>query len=337
MLENIKEMLLEKPEHIENILDAFEFCNITKNNREIRCARSEFGNKSSIRIKIKDNPHLFVKDYARAVSKDFISFIMNERGVEFKEVLAVIKNELNLTDYSFSSQKKKRPIFGGLFNRLSKNRTFVNSVLDESVLNAYIQKPNARFLRDGISIETQKVFGIGYDVESQRITIPIRNSYGQLVGVKGRANWEVTEDEPKYLYMYNMYAGEVLYGYCENYSEMVNGVIIICEAEKAVMQAHSMGYHNFVAIGGSSLSAIQAKLIIGMMPKKIILMMDKGIDQEVIDKNIETLNVFSRMFDIEICWWNPNQQDVPDKANPVDLGKQRLDKALKYELEEDGI
>ena len=50
MLENIKEMILEKPEHIENILDVFEFCNITKNNREIRCARSEFGNKSSIRI-----------------------------------------------------------------------------------------------------------------------------------------------------------------------------------------------------------------------------------------------------------------------------------------------
>lgn len=331
MLEDIKELLLQEPEHIKNVLEQYDFYNVTVGTREIRCARSEIGNKTSIRIKLEDNPQLFVQDYAKAKSRDIISFIMNERDVEFKDVLNTIKEELGITDY-YCAKQKKRKIFGGFFQRLSKHRSFVNEVLDESVLDQYIKLPNRRFSEDGITIETQKVFGIGYDVVSQRITIPIRNSFGQLVGVKGRANWEVGDDEPKYLYMYNMFAGEVLFGYCENYSDIQNGTVVICEAEKAVMQAHSMGYHNFVAIGGNTISTIQAKLIMGMLPKKIVLMLDKGLEDEIIEKNIETLETFSRMFDIEIYWWDASSNDIPDKANAVDLGKDRLDYALANEL-----
>lgn len=336
MLEDIKEMLLEDPEHIKNVLEVYDFCSITIGTKEIRCARSEFGNKSSIRIKLVNNPQLFVNDYARAISKDLISFIMSERDVEFKKVLNTIKEELGITNYYFV-REKKRPIFGGFFQKLSKNRTFENEVLDESVLEQYIKLPNRRFSQDGISIETQMLFGIGYDVESQRITIPIRNSFGQLVGVKGRANWEVNEDEAKYLYLYNMSKSEVLFGYSENYSDMQNGTVVICEAEKAVMQAHSIGYHNFIAIGGNTISDIQAKLIMSVMPKRIILMLDKGLDNEVIEKNINTLETFSKMFDIEILWWDASADDIPDKANAVDLGKERLDYALEHELIGDNI
>ena len=61
-------------------------------------------------------------------------------------------------------------------------------------------------------------------------------------------------------------------------------------------------------------------------------MLDKGLEDEIIEKNIETLETFSRMFDIEIYWWDASSNDIPDKANAVDLGKDRLDYALANEL-----
>ena len=41
MFEEVKERLLEQPESIEHILDAFGFVRIKRNHREIRCAFDE--------------------------------------------------------------------------------------------------------------------------------------------------------------------------------------------------------------------------------------------------------------------------------------------------------
>lgn len=41
-------------------------------------------------------------------------------------------------------------------------------------------------MNDGISEPTQIEFEIGFDMDTKRFTIPIRNENGKLVGVKGR-------------------------------------------------------------------------------------------------------------------------------------------------------
>ena len=56
------------------------------------------------------------------------------------------------------------------------------------------------FLKDNISYETQQEFDIGYDEQTNRITIPIFSEIGDLVGVKGRIfKEELNEEAPKYV------------------------------------------------------------------------------------------------------------------------------------------
>ena len=42
---------------------------------------------------------------------------------------------------------------------------------------------------DRISLNVQVKWKIGYDPNTDRITIPIRNEFGQLIGIKGRRNY----------------------------------------------------------------------------------------------------------------------------------------------------
>ena len=69
------------------------------------------------------------------------------------------------------------------------------------------------FHNDNISYEVQREFEIGYDDFSNRITIPIRDEIGSLVGVKGRLfQRELTDDEMKYLYIEPCNRSQILYG-----------------------------------------------------------------------------------------------------------------------------
>ena len=132
--------------------------------------------------------------------------------------------------------------------------------------------------------ETQEYFNLHYDVENQRIVIPIYNSYGELIGAKGRANWKVEPDEQKYYYLIPCRISETLYGYSHNYPYLTNNTVYVAESEKAVMQAYSIGYRNFVSIGGSSLSTKQCVLLRELSPQKIIFLLDEGLDKDTIKK-----------------------------------------------------
>ena len=335
MIKHLKQMLLERPDAICNILEQFDFHNIVilGSGHEIRFGRSSESKKNAISIRIRDNDWLTVKDFSKAVSLDIFSYIAQEKNVELKDVFAAVKKELGIDNYYDLDRETKRTVFGGFFNKIGKNRKYEQTVISEEILDEYEKVPAQRFIRDGISIKTQKKFGIGYDKESQRITIPLRNQFGELLGIKGRANWEVDDEEPKYLFLHKCMMSQILYGYYENYSHMYGGDVIVCEAEKAVLQADSMGYHNVVGIGGSSISTAQAKLIVGMMPKRIILCMDEGVNMEVIQKNLDTLHTFARMFDIKIGWWNSDYDiDIPEKASPTDLGKTKFEEILREQI-----
>ena len=326
-------MLLERPDAICNILQRFDFYNVTTRSNEIRFGRAPDSTKGAISIRLLDNDWLNVKDYSKAISLDFFSYISEEKGVELRSVFQATKEELGITDWYQLETKTKRMIFGGFFNRIGKNKRLDNKVIDETVLSEYEAVPSQRFLRDGISLKTQKKFGIRYDSESQRIIIPLRDQFGQLVGCKGRANWETSEDEAKYLFLYKCMMSQILYGDYENYLYMYNKDVIICEAEKSVLQADSMGYHNVVAIGGNSLSATQAKMIVGMMPKRIILCLDEGLNIDVIQKNLNTIYTFAKMFDIQIGWWNSDYDiDIPEKASPTDCGKNKFEEIISKQI-----
>ncbi|MEG3006807.1 MAG: hypothetical protein RR806_04985 [Oscillospiraceae bacterium] len=186
-----------------------------------------------------------------------------------------------------------------------------------------------RFVKDNISFEAQQFFDLRYDPESQRIVIPIYNSIGQIIGMKGRANWEMSEDDMKYLYLIPCRISETLYGYSHNFEYLTGNNVYICESEKSVMQAYSYDIRNVVALGGNALHKAQCKLLIELYPKNIIFLLDNGLDLSVTMGNIKLLQKYTKMFDMGIGYWDYRlSQSLPEKCSPTDLGVDKLNEIL---------
>lgn len=331
MIEELKKTLLDNPYDLIELLEQYNFYNVKLHNNEIRCGISEQNNQSSVCIKLINNPYLFIKDYGRNICNDIFAYIMQIRKVQFTDVLNSVKQILNIDSFY---ESESHQIFGGFYNKIqTRNSNVVPKIYDKSILNKYELRANKRFMRDNIDIETQMKFGIRYDIESQRIVIPIYDIYGNLIGVKGRANWNIEDGESKYLYLVPCAMSQTLFGYSVNYRYLVNSTIYIFEAEKSVMQASAFGIYNCVSIGGNSLSPQQCKILLELNPKIIVFMLDKGLDDEVLKRDIKVLRSFCRMRDVQIKYWLAND-DIPNKASPTDMGQEKFNEIVNTQLKE---
>lgn len=335
MFEEIKAKLLEQPESIGNILDTFGFDKIRSNHREIRCAFEPGMNPTAVVIRLQNNENLFVKDYERNLSLDLINYLVKSKDIPFKDVMNAIKQELHLE--SIYNYKRKVGLFGGLYDRLSRPNSEIDvTTYPEEVLKEYGNTPNLLWLKDGISLETQRKWGVGYDVCSQRITLPIRTSTNEIMAVKGRANFELGEFEPKYLYLIQGWMSQTLFGYSENYSTLYEGDVIIVESEKSVLKLDSWGYNNVVALGNNSLSPAQAKLIMSLNPKSVIFMLDKTLPLENTRRNIDVLKTFCVMRQIKIRYWDwTDNITLDDKSAPCDDTRDEFEYILNEEIKDE--
>lgn len=331
MLADIKKKLIDNPNRIKEVLEKFGFCHIEIHTTYMNFGRDEKGSKKSIVIKFQNNDYLMVSDYPRNVRCDFFSYIMQEKNVEFIDVLNVIKQVLNITDYY--DYFNKTSIFGGLYDGIKKKNSYTIKTHDKSILEKYEKIPNLRFFRDNISLEAQKYFDIRFDIESQGIVIPILDQFGELMGVKIRVNYEIEDGELKYYYLIPCLMSQTLYGYSQNYKYLEGNTVYVYESEKSVLQCYSYGIRNCVALGSSSISRKQIQMLLELRPKKIIFMHDEGLEYEVIERNITFLKTYSRMFDIEIGYWDTTIDiDIPPKASASDLGKEKLLEILKEQI-----
>ena len=333
MFEEVKERLLEQPESIEHILDTFGFARIKRNHREIRCAFEEGMNPTAVVIRLQDNENLFVKDWERNLSLDLINYLIKSKNIPFKDVMNVIKQELHLD--SIYNYKRKTGLFGGLYDKLSRSNSEIEVITyPEEILKEFGSTPNTLWLKDGISLSTQRKWGIGYDVVSQRITMPIRTSTGEVMCIKGRLNGTPEEFEPKYLYIINGPMSQTLFGYSENYSSLYENEILIVESEKSVLKMDSWGYNNVVALGSNSLSSTQAKLIMSLNPKRVTFLLDKSLSLDNTRRNADLLKTFCTMRQMEIRYWNwENNITLEHKAAPCDDTKEELEYILNNEIE----
>ena len=179
---------------------------------------------------------------------------------------------------------------------------------------------------------SSKFFDIRYDVESQGIVIPIHNQLGQLMGAKVRCNYEVEDGEMKYYYLIPCAMSQTLYGYSQNYNYLVGNIVYIFESEKSVMQCHSYGIRNCVALGSGSISMKQVQMIYELNPKKIIFMHDAGFDLENIMRNVSMIQKYSRFSEVEIGYWNFFDKEYENKVSPSDLGKKKLEQIIDNEI-----
>ena len=330
MLKEIKKELLDSPEKLKELLEYFNFYNVHIHQSYISFGRAQDTSKKSIVVRLEKNDYLYVTDYARNISKDLFSYISEQRLVDFKDIIGVVRNILGVDDFSLFNES--RGIFGGFYEKIRKRSEYSVRTYDESILDKYIPLANKRFVDDNISIAAQQFFGIRYDVESQGIVIPIHNQIGELIGVKVRCNYEVQDGEMKYYYLIPCQASQTLYGYSQNYNYLTNNIIYIYEAEKSIMQCFSYGIRNCVALGSGSISRKQVRMLLELNPKKIIFMHDVGYDLENILRNINMVKNYSRFSEVELGYWDFFDRLYDNKVSASDLGKKELLRIMDTEI-----
>lgn len=332
MLSDIKEELLNNPESLKSVLENFGYANIKIHGKYISFGRDQDSSAKSIVIKLENNKYLYVTDYPKNINKDLFSYIIEQRNVSFKEVITVVNNELGITDYSFFYQRKKQA-FGGYYSRIKKETpTSPPLIYDYGILNQYKQIGNLRFLRDNISLSSQRFFDIRFDVENDGIVIPILDQFGNLIAVKERVNHDVGPDEQKYWYVVPGQMSKTLYGYSHNYNFLTEGTVFIFEAEKSVMQCYTYGIRNAVALGSGSISRNQIKMLYEIQPEKVVFLHDYGYEKESIMRNIRLYKRFGRFSDTEVGYWDWSRSKHDEKISPSDLGKDELERILREEI-----
>lgn len=149
--------------------------------------------------------------------------------------------------------------------------------INENILKTYFKGGNNLFLNDGISLKTQNEFEIGFDLDSERITIPIRDELRTLVGVKGRL-FDKNGIGDKYIYLERCSKSKILYGLYKTIQNIrETRVCIVVESEKSVLALWDKGIKNVVAIGGHSLSKTQVEKITRLGIKEVVLCYDSDV------------------------------------------------------------
>lgn len=329
---NLKQYIIDN-DLLEKILCGLDF-EFKSKGKYISMKNPDGNNKSAIVI-FKNK--LNVVNYTRGWNGDIFTLIEKIKNITFSDSIKLVKHVLGIKDCSDIKILNKPNILEVLSN-LEKECNIKESIsiLDESILNNYDKKPNKIWYDEGISLETQAIFNICYDNKSNSIVIPIRDEFGNLVGVKNRKNTKENIDM-KYYYSYPVRKTLILYGLDKNKEHILKqNLCIVVESEKAVMKLHSNDIKLAVAIGGSDISKEQVSMLeeLGI---KIILAFDKDVilDAECMDDCTDCdikcmkkqLNKFSDSTDIS-C--SIDEEDLLDeKDSPIDKGIDVFKKVIK--------
>ncbi|GAV11441.1 hypothetical protein [Paenibacillus sp. NAIST15-1] len=190
--------------------------------------------------------------------------------------------------------------------------------LDDRILFEYVQYPHILFLQEGISLDVQKLFEVGYSVRDSCITIPIRDELGSLVGVKGRTTLDYEKLKmSKYWFPYATPKSQILYGLDKSYQFIKDsGKVLVYEAEKSVQKSFSYNIKNCVSIGGHILSETQV-MKLEKLGVDVILAFDKNVTAEEIKDEARKFIIPEKVYTI----FEQKNKLLDEKDAPVDKGR----------------
>lgn len=140
-------------------------------------------------------------------------------------------------------------------------------VWDESEAEPFKGKVPRYVLKRGVSLDTCREWGLGYDESAKRLVFPIRRKDGKLVGLVGRA--VLGRIEPKYKNYWNFTKSQYVYG-----EHMVDDqrpvdpnlpgakALVIVEGMFDVLKLWTIGYRRVVSLMGSYASTTQVEKIL---------------------------------------------------------------------------
>lgn len=325
----LKEYIIENDKYTE-ILNKIGCCNFSyhKNNTEIRCGIEHDSNSTA--LKINKKTAFFTYYGTQPIEKfgDIFILIQTLLNMTFLESINYVKKILGLSNKIILTEKKFP--FGNYYHNIKKNNSLQQDVeiqtYPEEILKQFKNNANLQFLKDGISLETQFKFHIGYDEYSNRISIPWLTPEGKIAGIIGR--WLGEDYEQCNAVKYRPIIPEtdfqkscLLYGFYENYSNMLNNSVFVFESEKSVMQLDTMGLNQGVAIGSHYMSEQQIKLIKSLFPEMIVLSYDEGIEEEYLISECKRLQYNNPFAKTKIGYIiDKNKKVLGEKQSPTDVG-----------------
>ena len=316
-------------EHINNndcvpiILESLGCHSIKSHGTYYSCANPDGDNPNAVNVML---PSLSVTNYTRdldTVSRhhDIFTLVQFYQDCNFFDAVKFICNCLGLSMYHDFDQDLPESLI--LTRELLKmieedepqEKEKPLSPISEEILAYYPKCVNDLFLSDNIPYPVQYLFELGYDQGSNRITIPIRNYDGVLLGIKGRYFGDIPEgsDIQKYIYIEPCNKGRVLYG-LDKSCEFIQTFrcAYVGESEKFAMQLWSYGDKNCVSTGGKTITRHQIDLL-SRLCDKVILCLDKDVGED------ELINIADKFFGyIEVWTIDDKNGLLEEKESPSD-------------------
>ncbi len=237
-------------------------------------------------------------------------------------------------DYSeYGDGKSAHSIFTG------KNPYRGKFLLDDDILDGWRLRPESLY-RAGFKERTLRHFEVGVDHSMARVTFPLRNLYGELVGVSGRTM--ISGLEPRY----KIYSAKDLarFGVSPEYTTTsVKGAvlwhahlvfpicfretapIIVVEGFKAAMWVWQAGIHNVVALVGSHLTKLQSELL-ARTASEITLFLDNNEAGHIGTHTAGRLLVSKNI--VKVAKY-PDLRQQPDNLHQPEV-HQAIDSAIHY-------
>lgn len=315
MSNDIKNHLLHNKKDLILLLKKYGYDKFTVNEDEIRCSKPDSSNGSTCRIRL--NNSLMCTDFSSSFNGDIFELIIFHTDTTYSDIVSKCYEMFNIEDIDDED-------FDGLDLDLdTKPKEILIPIYDKSELDNYEHVWNLRFVKDNIMPKTQQVFHIGYDYRSRRISIPWFTVEGELLGIMGRADYEDYHDF-KYFPLLKFKKHHSLYGIYENKEYIKNSTVYILESEKSVLQLHTMGIHNALALGGNSIDSYRLSLLEKLNVQEIVYCFDEGLEVDIQKKALKnTKKYFGDKVRIGVMYDKHNKYlPAHSKCSPTDLGKE---------------
>lgn len=332
-------------DRIEELLEHLECWNIMTEQHGILYVAGLPEGDNSRSVQVKNIESLSVNIRSKGITGsifDLVSYIIfgSETEQERKETLSKSKfwicNKLNYPEFIDEFYKVtsdiQTPVKGyndWLKKASKKDRedNVSNVVLSNEYINDYQTVPYYGWYKEGLSISTQKYFQIGIDVNTERITFPVHNKHGEMIGIKGRYCGKNKEIEDRYKYLYLIPCNKSielfnLHRALPHISRLKE--VIIVEGGKTTMFLTQWNYPNVVSIEGDSLSPMQIKLLKDLgLDIKYIFAYDKDKNAEYVKKEASKLTGRMKYGIIDL------ENNLEHKDSPTDKGKEVWDNLYK--------
>ena len=321
----MKEYILEN-EYVPEILERLGCHHIKNKGDYYTCGNPDGDNPNAVTVYL--NTNLTVVNYTRSLNSkqhhDIFDLAEFYLGINFFEAVKQLCDWCDLDYYKDwdedlpESLKVTKMLLELNCGVDSEDDTAPLKPIPEKILSYYYPYVNDMFKNDNISYEVQRIFEVGYDDFTNRITIPIRDELNTLVGVKGRLfKDKLDEDDLKYLYIEPCNRSRVLFGLNLALPYILKEQrVYVVESEKGVMQLWSMGICNCVATGGKKVSQAQIDML-SRLCVEIVFCFDKDVEQseieELADRFIESVKIYALIDKKNILGEKESPSDNPDK------------------------